>query len=97
MILLNSALILVSDSETLLYRLENLMLAKQICQSYEYSRNHSPVGSLAMDFAFRVAYLVPDSQQKDWIVEKINEMASPLGGSDVKAAELEGYFDYLKY
>jgi len=35
-----------------------------------------------------------------WIVERVNEMASPLGGShgtDVQAAELESCFDYLKY
>jgi hypothetical protein len=100
MILINSALLQLSDSETFLYRLENLMLSKQICQSYEYSRNNSLVGSLAMGFAFRVAYLVPDVQQREWIVEKMNEMASPLGGSrgiEVRAAELESCFDYLKY
>ena len=54
-----------------------------------------------MDFAFRVAYLIPDVQQKGWIVEKTNEMASRLGRSpdttDGKAAELESCFDYLRY
>lgn len=52
-----------------------------------------------MDFAFRVAYLVPDAQQKEWILEKMNEMASPLGESrdtDIKAVELESCFDYLR-
>jgi hypothetical protein len=100
MILINCTLLLLPDSETRLYRLQNVKLAKQICQSYEYSREHSPVGSLAMDFAFRVAYLVPDARQREWIVEKMDEMASPLGGSrdtDVKIAELERCFHYLRY
>jgi hypothetical protein len=99
-ILINSALLLLSDSETFLYTLENSMLAKQICQSYEYNKKQYPVGSLAMDFALRVAYLVPDVQQKEWILEKINDMANQLGGSpgaDVKSAELESCFDYLRY
>ncbi|EED22448.1 conserved hypothetical protein [Talaromyces stipitatus ATCC 10500] len=99
MILLNSALLVLSHSKIPLYKLQNLMLAKQICQSYEYSRVCSPVGSLAMDFAFRVAYVVPDASQKKWIVEKMNEMASPLGGprhTDVEETELESCFDYLK-
>ncbi|KAH8812535.1 hypothetical protein F5884DRAFT_312495 [Xylogone sp. PMI_703] len=100
MLLLNSALLVLSDSKTPTYRLENLMLAKQICQSYEYSKSCAPVGSLAMDFAFRVAYLVPDAQQKEWILEKMNDMASPLGSprhTDVEEAELETCFDYLRY
>lgn len=100
MILINSALLLLSSSETFLYRHENLALAKQICQSYDYSRKNLPVGSLAMDFSLRVAYLVPDRRQKEWILEKINEMASPTQGAlgtDDKAAELEGCFDYLSY
>lgn len=53
-----------------------------------------------MDFAFRVAYLVPEARQKKWIVEKMNEMASPVGGlryTNVEEAELEGCFDYLRY
>lgn len=100
MVLINCALLVLSDPQASLYQLDNLMLAKQVCQSYEYSKNCSPTGSLAMDFAFRAAYLIPDAQQKEWIVEKMNEMASPLGGSraiDVEAADLESCFDYLRY
>ena len=100
MILVNSAIILLSDSETLLNQLENLDLAKQICQSNEYSRKYSPIGSRAMDFAFRVAYLIPDEQQRKWIVEKMNEMASPLRrerDTGVCADELERCFSYLLY
>ena len=100
MILINAALLLLSDSEMSIFRQENLMLAKQICQSYECSRKFSPVGSLAMDFAFHVAYLVPNEQLKGWIVEKLSEMASPLGAAShtgVIAAELENCFDYLRY
>jgi hypothetical protein len=90
----------LSNSETDIYQLENLTLSKQICQSYEYSRRCSLVGSLAMDFAFRVAYIVPNTQQKKWIVEKMNEMANPLGGprhTEIEEAELDCCFDYLRY
>lgn len=100
MILLNAALLVLSSPETPIYMFENLMLSRQICQSYEYSKTCSPVGSLAIDFAFRVAYLVPDAQQKEWIVEKMNEMTSPLGGrrhTEVAEEELERCFDYLRY
>jgi len=89
------------ESDTVLHLLEgnNLRLARQICQSYNCSRNFCPVGNPATDFAFRVAYLVPDEGMREWILKKMNEMARPLGGGCehvVKAAELE-CFDYLKY
>ena len=53
-----------------------------------------------MDFALRVVYLVPDAQQKKWIVGKMNEIARPMGGprdGNVKTGELGSCFDYLRY
>jgi hypothetical protein len=104
MILINSALMLLSrrDSNPAfnLLKERNLQLARQICQSYKCSRNYAPVGSPAVDFALRVAYLVPDERMREFIVLKMNEMAKPLDGEReyvVKAAELEGCFDYLRY
>lgn len=99
-ILINSVLIFLSGPEVALDRSQNVMLGMQICQSYESSRKYSPIMSLAMDFAFRVAYLVPDVQLKRWILEKMNETASSMGGArnaGVTAAELEGCFDDLRY
>ena len=100
MILANSTLLLVSNVEKIPCHLENLIFSRQICQSYEYSKDHSPVSNLAMDFALRVAYLVPDMQQKGWIAEKLNEMASSLGQPQekyIEATSLEECFNYLYY
>jgi hypothetical protein len=104
MILINSALILLSqrDSNTNFNFLKerNLQLARQICQSYKCSRNYAPVGSPAVDFALRVAYLVPDERTRQFVVQKMNEMAKPLDGAReyvVQVTDLEDCFDYLKY
>jgi hypothetical protein len=100
MILANSTLLLVSNVEKSLFHLENFILSRQICQSYQYSKDHSPVSNLPMDFALRVAYLVPDTQQKGWIVEKVNEMASAPGRpreTYIEATSLEECFNYLFY
>ncbi|MCJ1313680.1 hypothetical protein MMC25_007359 [Agyrium rufum] len=102
MILLNSALIWLSDSDSLklMYHAESQDFATRICQSFECSREYSSIGSLAMGFAFRVAYLVPDMECRKWTMEKMDSEASLLGDSHnarFTVSEMESYFDYLSY
>ncbi|KUJ21260.1 uncharacterized protein LY89DRAFT_715501 [Mollisia scopiformis] len=100
MILINAALLVLSGVEAFDHRAENLVLARQICQSYENSRKFLPVGSVAIDFSFRAAYLVSDSEQRGWIAEKLCKMQSSLcrwQDDQTIVVELDSCFDYLAY
>ena len=89
-----------SCSDTRTIQLENRILATQICQSYLYSIEFSPLGIFYMGFSLRVAFVVFDEQEKkDWILQRMNESSSTSEGNmdnRVTEAELEAGFDYLK-
>jgi hypothetical protein len=101
LILVNNVIIHLSSADTRALRLENRILATEICQSYLYSTEFSPLGNFYMGFSLRVVYMVFDEQEKrDWILQSLNEWSSTSQDNmdnRVTAAELEGGFDYLKH
>jgi hypothetical protein len=100
LILVNCIIIQLSGSDLITLRRENRILATQICQSYLFSTEFSPLGNFYMGFSLRVVYMVFDEQEKkDWILQRMNESSSTSEGrmeNRVTEAELEAGFDYLK-
>ena len=102
MLILLNCVILQLEGSCSIASPENLTLAEQLCQSYEFSTNYSPFGNCYMSFALRAAYLViQDPEKKAWIVQTMISMKKPPVGhrntSDVAevAKELGTYFEYL--
>jgi hypothetical protein len=100
LILVNNVIIHLSNADTGALRLENQIVATEICQSYLYSTEFSPLGNFYMGFSLRVVYMVFDEQEKkDWILQRMNDPSSTSEGNMdnmVTEAELETGFDYLK-
>jgi hypothetical protein len=101
LILVNYVIMQLSGSDIITLQLENQILATQICQSYLYSTEFSPLGNFYMGFSLRVVYMVFDEQEKkDWIIQRMNEPSSTSQGNMdniVREPELEAGFDYLKH
>lgn len=100
MILINSVIMKLSNFGTVKFQLQNFEFAKLICHSYRYTANYGPIGHQHMSFALRVAYLVVhDQETRNWIVQTINDILSPLRSEDsreVTSGDIEICFDYLQ-
>jgi hypothetical protein len=101
LILVNYVIMQLSGSDIITLQLENRILATQICQSYLYSTEFSPLGNFYMGFSLRVVFMVFDEQEKkDWIIQRMNESSSTSQrnmDNIVTESELEAGFDYLRH
>lgn len=101
LILVNYVIMQLSGSDIITLQLENRILATQICQSYLYSTEFSPLGNFYMGFSLRVVYMVFDEQEKkDWIIQRMNESSSTSQrnmDNIVTESELAAGFYYLRH
>jgi len=100
MILLHRIISQLSSSDAPGLEIENKMFAAQICGSYDYYKECSPLGYKTMSFSLKAAYLVVTAREKrEWIVSKVEEIEryGVDRGTEINTTwDQDSFFDLLR-